>query len=141
MKWFKKSGEFKGSYNPHRKFYNVTFNPDTTKAYSYNWWIFVKKINGLLVFNDYSYSNTTNRHQSKVKTLLHNLGYHIDLYIEAPDGLQSLSSAIEHYNQEIKALEQAIDKPRSNNEVNVKRMYEIEVLQRKIEEVQGLISA
>ncbi len=120
---------------------NVEFSLMNTTAYSYGWWRFLERINGKLVFNSYSYSNSTSKHQSKVLNLLEHLGLNIDLYIEAPDGLQSLSSAIEHYNHQIKMLEQAIDKPRSNNEVNVKRMFEIEALQRKIQEVESLIAA
>ncbi len=141
LKYYTKLKVWKGNYNPHKRIHNVVFNPMDTTAYSYGWWRFLERINGKLVFNSYSYSNSTNRHQSKVLNLLSHLGLNIDLYIEAPNGLQSLSSAIEHYNHEIKALEQAIDKPRSNNEKNVARMFEIEALQRKIEEVQGLISA
>lgn len=79
---------------------NVTFNPETIRAYSYNWWRFVDVIDGLVVFNDYRYSATTSKHQSKVRGLMEDLGIRIDLFISSPRGLQSLDSALEFYSIE-----------------------------------------
>jgi hypothetical protein len=64
-------------YRPRLKIYknstgNVTFDPKTMEAYSYNW-IFVKKIKGKVVFNDYNYSPTTSGHQIAVKAVLREL--------------------------------------------------------------------
>lgn len=74
MKLYQRSGFFKAS--------NVIFRPQTCEAFSYGWWRFVAKIEGKVVFNNYRYSNTTARHQWKVRRLLDQLGITID--IEAP---------------------------------------------------------
>jgi len=65
MKYYKRLKVYKAS--------NVMFNPQTFEATSHDWWVFVKKINGTVLFNDYSYSNSTCRHQSKVRSLLNEL--------------------------------------------------------------------
>ncbi len=84
MKYMSKTGIYKAS--------NVIFNPTTIEAISYNWWSFVKKIKGKVVFNDYNYSNTTRRHQYKVKQLMHELGIKIDLIVKVDEGLQHMKS-------------------------------------------------
>ncbi len=75
---------------------NVIFNPETMTAYSYDWWKFVAKIKGNVVFNYYTYSPSTSKHQSKVRSVLHNLGIKIDYVIDAPKGLQDLNNALEY---------------------------------------------
>lgn len=96
---------------------NVYFNPILRQAASYNWWVFVKVIEGRLVFNNYNYSNTTIRHQWKVKRLLETLNIKIDLEMPVPNGLQTIETleecilvAEEHLcdkmlNEKIKAQE------------------------------------
>jgi len=81
MKYFTRLNVFKGS--------NVCFNPETLEATSYDWWFFVKKINGKLVFNDYRYSNSTRRHQRNVQSLLNQLGIKINLYVNQRESLSS----------------------------------------------------
>jgi len=74
-------GEFRGlelPYKPRLGTFKsssgkVEFNPSTMIATSYTHWTFVKKVNGKLLFNNASYSMTTNRHQSQVRTLLSQL--------------------------------------------------------------------
>lgn len=131
MRYYPKLRKYKAS--------NVEFNTVTQTATSYGWWLFVSRINGKLVFNNYMYSNTTDRHQSKVRSLLRKLGISVDLTIEAPDGLQSPDSAIDLYIGRIWALEILIDKPGTNNEKNLERMYEIKALERKISDVRTLL--
>lgn len=105
MKFYSRAGLYKAS--------NVTFDPTTCVALSYNWWIFVRRIDKTVIFNDYRYSATTQRHQRKVQELLSRLGITIDLIIEAPRGLQNLSDAFEYYNIKIANLMDEIKKPRS----------------------------
>jgi hypothetical protein len=81
MKYLKRANLYKAS--------NVSFNPETCEARSYEWWAFTKMINGVLVFNNHGYSNSTRKHQSKVRALLRELGYQIDLIVDAPCGLQN----------------------------------------------------
>lgn len=85
MKHYKRLNEYKAS--------NVKFDIGTNIATSYNWWQFVKPIGGKLVFNNYSYSNSTCKHQSKVSRLLDDLGLTIDIVVNAPKGLQDLQEA------------------------------------------------
>lgn len=66
MKYFKRLGLYKAS--------NVTFNPKTLSAHSYDWWEFVKQVDGKVLFNTYRYSPTTARHQWKVRKLMDSLG-------------------------------------------------------------------
>ena len=73
MKYFKRLGLYKAS--------NVTFDPSTCTALSYDWWVFVKRIEGKVVFNGYRYSVSTAKHQRKVRTLLRELGIRIDLEV------------------------------------------------------------
>jgi hypothetical protein len=53
---------------------NVVFDPKIIEASSYNWWIFCKKIQGQIVFNNYRYSVSTQKHQRKVLNLMSDLG-------------------------------------------------------------------
>ncbi len=83
-------------YRPRLKLYkdssgNNTYNPATGQAYSYNWWRYVDRVKGKIVFNDFSYSKTTNKHQWDAKSLLKELGVKIDYFLNVPRGLQSVT--------------------------------------------------
>lgn len=82
MKLKKKSGLYEAS--------NVTFDPKALTATSYNWWYFVKVFKGKVVFNNYQYSPSTRRHQSKVRSLLSDLGINIDLVVELTQSLNNV---------------------------------------------------
>jgi hypothetical protein len=78
-----------------------TFNPDTFEAHSYKWWMYVCKIKGVIVFNDHSYSVTTNGHQWEMKSLLKSLFPNEMKNVVFVNQRQSLSSGIfldHHYN-------------------------------------------
>lgn len=83
MKLMKRSGIYQCSN------YNCTFDPKSCEAFSYRWWKFVAKVDGLVIFNNYRYSNTTSKHQSKVRSLLEALGIKVDLYLSLPQGINS----------------------------------------------------
>lgn len=87
MKHYKKTNTYKAS--------NVSFNPTTLEATSYNWWIFVKRIKGKTVFNSYRYSVSTSKHQSKVRSLMSQLGIKIDRFVEVKDGLNNITTLTE----------------------------------------------
>lgn len=74
---------------------NVTFDPSQIEAWSYKWWKFVSKENGLVIFNDYNYSSTTNAHQSLVRDLMKQLKIKIDVIVYSRKGLQ------DNYKKEI----------------------------------------
>ncbi len=131
VRYFERAGIYKGS--------NFTFNPKTLTAYSYDWWRFVEKIGSRIVFNDFRYSNTTARHQWKIKNLLRDLGIHVDMELEAPGGLQNLNSAIELYRERIVTLQLEILKKGTKKAKNLERKKQISVYKKKILEVKKLI--
>lgn len=132
MKFYKTQNLYKAS--------NVTFNPDTIQAYSYKWWLFVSRIGNKVVFNDYNYSNTTLRHQAKIRSLLKELGIKVDLTITAPLGLQNPASAIDFYQIKIKTLKAEIAKPNTRKAKNAERETQIKHFESKIKEVTKLIN-
>jgi hypothetical protein len=117
---------------------NVSFSPETQEAYSYGWWRFVERIGPYLVFNSYRYSVTTAKHQREVQWLLEDLGLSMDLYIEAPTGLQDLESALSHYASRIFVLQELISRKGSRKAKNADRLKEITTLQIKIATIQML---
>ena len=130
MKYFSRLNTYKAS--------NVEFNPETQEATSYGWWTFFKVINGTAVFNAYNYSNSTCKHQQKVRALLSDLGIKIDLIVEAPEGLQRddwKAQCLSEIRTECLTLVAAIKKPRSQkrkNEERTDRIFDLLQLKKKI---------
>lgn len=106
MKYYKKAGIYKNSTG------SCTYSPEREEAHSYNWWCFLKRINGVLVFNDYSYSVSTTAHQSRIRSMLSQEGKEIGLFINAPRGLDDLGSALRYYKVEIESAQEYLNKPR-----------------------------
>jgi hypothetical protein len=96
MKYFSRAGIYKAS--------NVTFDPTALNARSYVWWQFVKRIGGKTVFNSYGYSNSTRKHQYKVRYLMHDLGIKIDRDVQVRGGLQNIKSLRELSTRENETL-------------------------------------
>jgi len=120
MKYYKRLNVYKAS--------NVSFNPEEIAAYSYDWWQFVKVVDGKVFFNNYSYSQSTNGHQSKVRHLLGELNIEIDCVIDCPSGFQDggwQRSSINLYKQRIEELERLIKKPKTRKAKNEERKQEI----------------
>jgi hypothetical protein len=69
---------------------NVWFDSDTLNGVSYNWWYFVRKMHGKVIFNEYRYSNTTSKHQYKVRSLLQQLGIKIDIVVNVKESLTNI---------------------------------------------------
>lgn len=133
MKFYSRSKTYKAS--------NVTFNIHDLVATSYGWWEFLRVINGSLVFNEYRYSNTTARHQWKVRRLLEQHGIKIDLTIECPKGLQSnewSESAIQCYKVKVQNLWDQVNKSGSHKTKNYERVTEISVMKEKIKAIESL---
>ncbi len=131
MKYYKTLNQYKAS--------NLIIDMNSMAAYSYAWWKFVAKIDGKIVFNDYGYSPSTRLHQAKIRELLGQLGIGIDLFIAAPEGLQSLDSAVPYYEYEIQKLKDVIAKKGTRKAKNEERMGEIRYYERKIQEVKDLL--
>ena len=113
-------------------------NLGTRTATSYTWWQYLAPIGSKLVFNSYSYSNTTARHQSDTLQLLRDKNIAIDLYVECPKGLQDLESGILLYKDRIAALRAQIQAPRSREAKNRDRAQDISNLHLKILELRAL---
>ena len=86
LKYFKRLKIWKSSTG------NVKFDPTSVRATSYNWWVFVRKIKGKVVFNDYNYSPSTGGHQNAVRALLKKLKINIDVTIKMRSSLNDLTT-------------------------------------------------
>lgn len=71
---------------------NNKFDPDAFEATSYQWWTYVCKINGKVVFNNYPYSNTTQNHQRNMRALLKKLRIKIDVEVSMRQSLSGFYS-------------------------------------------------
>ena len=123
MKLFKRANLYKAS--------NVSFNPDTCEARSYEWWAFTKMINGVLVFNNHYYSPSTCKHQSKVRTLLRELGHEVALWVNAPCGLQNEAwgeQAVASLASEIETINTALANTRRKKALDQERLERLNKL-------------
>jgi len=128
LKFYSRLNMFKGN--------NVSFNPKTKTAKSYNWWEFVKVIGGKLVFNHYHYSQSTSKHQSKVRNLLDQLNIPVDIYVEAPKGLQNLDDSIKYMGRRIATLELEQSKGKKKSWAYENRSNQIKAFRESISELQ-----
>lgn len=71
---------------------NNEFDPKEFQATSYNWWTYVAKINGKVVFNAFPYSNTTQNHQRNMRALLKTLKIKIDVTVNMRKSLDSFKT-------------------------------------------------
>ena len=84
MKYFSRLNVYKNSTGSNM------YDPTKQEAFSYRHWRYLQVIEGQLVFNDYSYSNSTSKHQSDLRSLL---GYPSDMiYIYTYEGLHGIDS-------------------------------------------------
>jgi hypothetical protein len=126
MKFIKTKNTYKAS--------NLELNLNTMTAVSYNWWTFLKVIDGQLVFNSYAYSPSTQRQQSKVLRVLAERGIKLDFVIESRKSLTDSSlfdDAKELIDFDIKDLQDAINKKGSQKAKNEERAKNIEYLKQK----------
>lgn len=124
MKYMQRDKLFKGA--------NVDFDPATYRAHSYGWWRFVDMFDGLVVFNNYAYSVTTQRHQRKVRDIMRTLGVKIDLEIDTPKSLKEGILAIESAELRLRArVESLVAQTKvtgTRKEKNEKRLEEAKKL-------------
>ena len=136
MKYMVRSNTYKAS--------NVYFDCDTEQAYSYDWWCFVSRINGVLVFNDHNYSPSTNKQQSKVKSLLNALGleyFRVNTrYSLGPIGRTGLERSIEALESENAELTELINKKRSRKTKNIRRAHKIKLNLEQIKKIQKIMN-
>lgn len=116
MKFMKKSQTWKGS--------GVEFNPSSFAGTSYDWWHFVALVNGKVIFNAYSYSQTTCKHQGKMRTLLSSLNITIDLVVKTRKSLSNsdaLQDSILNDKMEIREIETSLANPRRKKALDESR--------------------
>jgi len=122
MKYFTRLKIYKAS--------NVSFNPQTMEALSYDWWRFVTTLNGVSIFNNATYSVSTCAHQFKVRQLMRDLN--LPVHITLHHTRKSLSAPISAILDEVKCL-RAINedllalttKPRTHKTKNEERRQEV----------------
>lgn len=120
MRYLKTKRQYKAS--------NFLFEVDGQKAWSYGWWLFSRKTDsGKIIFNNSTYSVSTNRHQSKGYNLLTkkpNLILNYTTY-SLENVIGALRSEIKGIEYEIIKLIKAIKTPRSHKRKNEERKKEI----------------
>lgn len=80
-------------YKPRKKVYegkNWSFCPETLYATSYGWWPMLTVIKGKIVRNTFNYSQSTTKHQSKLRSVLDVIGLKPDLFISVRASLHNL---------------------------------------------------
>lgn len=123
---------------------NCYVNLNDLSAWSYNWWQFVRVVNGKVVFNNYNYSSSTNKHQSTVRSALAHLGIVIDLIVETSASLSDSSwyeSCVNYYATkatEAKVLRELSNRDKSSNS-NQQRLRVMNRSLRQIELVSKLV--
>lgn len=128
-----KSGTYKAS--------NVTFNPNTCEAISYNWWTFVKVIDGKLVFNAHAYSPTTQRHQHKVRSIMVQRGMRPDVIVDTRLSLSDTNALVDAkacFLNKIAELNKEIETKGSRHETNVTRQAKIDSIMEELVKLEGL---
>lgn len=138
MKHFTKLNQFKAS--------NVIYDIGTGRAYSYGWWRFVDvvELQGVkqVVFNNHSYSNSTIKHQYKVRDLLRRLGVSIDLTVESRSGLQSSNwkeEAIDSIRADIHAVMEQLGNKRRHRRLDGERMERLGELKQELSKLAKLL--
>ena len=137
MKFVKSRGRFEAS--------NVCFYPESLEAYSYGWWKFSTTYKGKVLFNNYNYSPTTNRHQSKVLSELDSRDIKIHLMLRYTDkgfqeGIETvLKDEIVCAKEVIQDLTDLINKPKTRKTTNEKRKERIQEIRDHIGAVEALL--
>jgi len=118
---------------------NCTFNPEICQADSYNWWVFVKKIKGKVVFNDYSYSPSTSGHQSAMRSLLKQLKIKIDHIVCIRQSLNDFEhSALKSLYESIFHIELQLGRKNAQKKLIKNRKNQIKELKKTIKEYRAL---
>jgi hypothetical protein len=101
-----------------------TFDPETMTAYSYDWWLYLERVNGKLIFNNHYYSNATVKHQIQLKAVLAHLGIPVDLWISTREGLQNHCAVAIEMEETLEAACRRIEKKGTRRSTNHKRLIQ-----------------
>lgn len=119
---------------------NFSMQLDTLNAYSYDWWLFCTKVNGKVIFNNTTYSQTTCKHQGKALEVLE---YKTDLTLRytrksLSNLVDALTDEVAGAKYEITKLLNLIKKPRTHKAKNEERKAEIQRLIKHIDNVRTI---
>jgi hypothetical protein len=107
---------------------------DKENAVSYGWWVYLRRINGVLVFNNTTYSSTTCKHQLDVAR---KLDWNFLTIHHTTASLDNLSKVITDLKNKILSLQAVIANPRTKLSKNIERQNEIEKIQGWLKVLEG----
>lgn len=116
---------------------NLWLDPKTLRSCSYNWYRLSDRMCGKIVINSYAYSRTTSRHYAEVLHWFRINGFYQLFLIEAPRGLQDLSSSIEYYKDKISLYKDKLANPRTRKRAEYQQT--LDFLSARLELVQSLM--
>lgn len=87
-----------------RNGWGLTYYPETGEAYSYGWWRFAKKINGIMIINLGQYSQTTTSHQQEFLWFYKGDRITIDIGMDSLNSIDDLDKAMENNAEKIKGI-------------------------------------
>lgn len=150
MKFIKKRNRYEAP--------NVTCNLETMQAFSFTWWLFLTVHNGKVIFNNYGYSNSTRKHQSKVLKLLEEQGITVDLFISTAIGLdgayrgyhgddidnviginRAFLDAIRQLKLELDSTRDMLNNPRRKKALDDTRLLKMGEIRAKIQEIEEVM--
>lgn len=99
-----------------RNGWGLTYYPETGEAYSYGWWRFAKKFNGIMVVNIGTYSPTTSKHQQAFLNFYHLKGkvMTVDIGRDSLDSLDDLVTAMNNNVDKIKENLEGLSRSNKN---------------------------
>lgn len=109
-----------------RNGWGLTYYPETGEAYSYGWWRFAKKINGVMVVNLGKYSATTTGHQQEFLWFYKGDKITIDIGMDSLNSIDDLNKAMENNAEKIKGiLEDMSNTNKIYSQINKYRINEV----------------
>lgn len=121
---------------------NFSFDLADERAWSYGWWLFSRRDSkDRLIFNNYGYSPTTRKHQAKARLIIDRTPDLVLKYTNKSllDLESALNDEIASAQVAIRAIEQLMNKPRTQKAKNIERMNQIKMIQEHIRTVETFI--
>ena len=123
MKYFSRLGYWKNSTGSNK------ISLTDRAAYSYDWWKYLTKVNGLVIFNNTRYSSSTSKHQAECISLLGDTGKPDIVLNYTQQSLGGMETALrdEVFNRllEMKSLQAKIDTKGTRKSTNEERAVKI----------------
>ena len=137
LKYFSRAGIYKNSTGTN------TVNLATKEAYSYSWWKYCTMYKDQVIFNNATYSPSTNKHQAEARRLL---GDNIDLMLNNTSKSlvnteEALLNEVELLRKNIGRLIDKVKTPRTRASTNNSRREEISQYLKEIAVIRTLLVA